>query len=79
MKNSRLELSVELDASQKEVFDFHTNFTNVTIVTPPIIPAHFVHTPVPLREWSQMTVEMKQFGLRIPWDVTVKNFYLIPL
>ncbi len=71
-----LEFSTEINATQKELFDFHTNFKNVAIVTPPVFEVRFVMIPDSMAEGSEMTVEIKQFGFWIPWDVKVKE--LIP-
>jgi ligand-binding SRPBCC domain-containing protein len=68
-----LEFSTEINATQKELFDFHTNFKNVAIVTPPVFKVRFVTIPDSMAEGSEMTIEIKQFGLWMPWDVKVEK------
>lgn len=68
-----LEFSTEINATQKELFDFHTNFKNVVIVTPPVFKVRFVKIPETMAEGSEMTIEIKQFGLWMPWDVKVEK------
>lgn len=76
-----LEFRTELNTASKEVFDFHCNFRNVTIVTPPIITLRFLVIPEKMEVGSKITVEIKQLWFWIPWEITVEklepNFLMI--
>ncbi len=67
-----LEFTSRIPADQRSLFNFHTNFTNVGLVTPSFITMRFITIPDLMREGSNMTVELRQFGRWIPWDVTVE-------
>lgn len=71
-----LEFTSRIPADQRSLFNFHTNFSNVEIVTPSFITMRFITIPDKMREGSNMTVELRQFGRWMPWDVTVER--LIP-
>lgn len=71
MKTTTLEFSVELAATLKEVFEFHVHIDNISRVTPPWIKTRIVHTPDELKEGSELTVHVRQFGVWFPWDVSV--------
>jgi ligand-binding SRPBCC domain-containing protein len=68
-----LEFRTSLNATAKEVFDFHRNYRNVKIVTPPVIVTRFLVIPETMQVGSKITVEIKLFGLWIPWDITVEK------
>ncbi|MFZ4618914.1 MAG: SRPBCC family protein [Bacteroidota bacterium] len=71
-----LEFTSSIPASRRALFEFHTDFTNVKIVTPPFIRLRFAAVPLKMMEGSRMTVEIFQ-GIRwMPWDVTVEK--LVP-
>ncbi len=42
IKETILEFSTEIEATTKELFDFHLNFNDVTIVTPLMIKVRFL-------------------------------------
>jgi ligand-binding SRPBCC domain-containing protein len=71
MKTRTLEFSVALNVSLKELFEFHLDFDNISKVTPPWIKTRIVRSPEILTEGSELSVQVRQFGVWIPWDVSV--------
>jgi ligand-binding SRPBCC domain-containing protein len=71
MMNTELEFSTTLNATAKEVFEFHLNFENATRITPSVINVRIVKSPAILTEGSNINVEMCQFGFCFPWDVQI--------
>lgn len=70
-KSTILEFSTEINASAKDVFEFHLNFENAIRITPALIRVRVVQSPEVLTEGSTITIEMCQFGFCIPWDVQI--------
>lgn len=68
-----LEFISKIPTSQNELCEFHLKFVNVAVVTPPIIKVRFSLVPDRMVEGSRMTIEIRQFGRWIPWDVTVEK------
>ncbi len=71
-----LEFTTQIPATQQALYQFHTNFSNVAIVTPRFIKTRFVLVPEEMEEGSRMTVEVDQIFRWMPWDVTVEK--LVP-
>jgi ligand-binding SRPBCC domain-containing protein len=69
-----LELISRVPTDQKSLFEFHTDFRNVQIVTPPFISLRFLSLPDRMEEGSRMTVEIWQVYRWMPWDVCVEVF-----
>lgn len=69
-----LEFTVTIHAEQKDVFEFHANFNNVVIVTPPHIKIRFEQIPEKLKVGSEISIAMRQLGIWIPWDVKIVEF-----
>lgn len=68
-----LEFVSEIPASQRALFDFHMDFSNVRIVTPPFIKTRFVSVPEEMKAGSRITVEVAQLGRWMPWDIIVER------
>jgi ligand-binding SRPBCC domain-containing protein len=68
-----LEFTSEVPATQRELFDFHMDFTNVRIVTPPVILTRFAKVPETMRPGSCIVVEINQLGFWLPWEITVQQ------
>jgi len=66
-----LEFSTTLNASAKDVFEFHLNFENALKITPTLFQVRIKHSPAILAEGSNITVEMCLFGICLPWDVQI--------
>jgi ligand-binding SRPBCC domain-containing protein len=49
------------------------DFSNVSIVTPPIIKTRFVTVPNVMKVGSAIVVEVNQLGFWMPWEITVKE------
>jgi len=62
-----------IPSTQKQLFDFHMDFANVRIVTPPFIRTRFVTVPDVMAEGSRITVEVAQLGRWMPWDIRVEK------
>lgn len=74
MKNiTTLEFSTEIDSTAKELFEFHTNFANVVLITPPIIKTRFISIPVKMEIGSRITIEVNQFGYWMPWEIIIEH------
>ena len=72
-KETVLKFSTEIQATSKELFDFHINFNNVTIVTPPMIKVIFLLVPERMEIGSKLIVEINQFGFWMPWEIMVEK------
>ncbi len=73
IKETVLEFSTEIQTTSKELFYFHVNFNNVTIVTPPMIKVRFLLVPERMEIGSKLIVEVNQFGFWLPWEITVEK------
>jgi ligand-binding SRPBCC domain-containing protein len=69
-----LEFISRIPTDQRSLFEFHTDFRNVQIVTPPFIIMRFTAVPDRMAEGSRMTVEIRQIFRWMPWDVNVEVF-----
>ena len=68
-----LEFTSDIPATQRELFDFHMDFSNVRIVTPPVISTRFSQVPETMTAGSSLVVEINQLGIWMPWEITVKE------
>ncbi len=71
-----LEFTSRIPTDQRSLFEFHTDFGNVEVVTPPFIVMRFTTIPDRMAVGSRMTVELRQIFRWMPWDVTVER--LVP-
>jgi ligand-binding SRPBCC domain-containing protein len=71
MKNTTMQFSTLLNASAKEVFEFHLNFENAIRITPSLFKFRIVTSPAILEEGSNLTIEIRQCGIWFPWDVQI--------
>ncbi|MHB1049860.1 MAG: SRPBCC family protein [Bacteroidota bacterium] len=76
MKTTTLSFSVVLDAPIHTVFEFHRDFKNVLLVSPPGMKIRIVNAPPVLETGSEFTVQLNVAGFWISWDVKVET--LIP-
>lgn len=68
-----LEFTSEIPATQRDLYEFHMDFSNVRIITPPIIITRFSRVPETMAAGSSIVVEINQLGIWIPWEITVKE------
>jgi ligand-binding SRPBCC domain-containing protein len=67
------EFTSEIPATQRELFEFHMDFANVRVVTPPIIRMRFAQVPAEMKTGSSIVVEINQLGLWMPWEISVEE------
>ncbi len=70
-----LEFTTHIPATPKQLFEFHLDITNVRIITPPFIRIRFASKPDIIRQGSCITVEIKQFGIWLPWEITIEQLH----
>lgn len=66
--------SVIINATPEEVFDFHTNHQNLTLITPPSIRVETIQSE-PTRIGAKMVMNVTQFGLfTMQWIVRFTDY-----
>ena len=71
MKTTTLSFSVLLDAPIHKVFEFHRNFKNVLLVSPPWVKVRILNAPPVLENGTELSVQFNVAGFWMPWDVMV--------
>lgn len=70
---AELEFVSQIPATQRALFRFHMDFSNVRIVTPPFIKTRFLTVPDTMAAGSRITVEVRQPWGWMPWDILVER------
>ncbi len=73
MKTTTLSFSILLDAPIHIVFEFHRNFKNVLLVSPPWVKIRILNAPPVLHEGDELSVQYNVAGFWMPWDVKVES------
>lgn len=74
MKKYILTYQCLLQASVDDVFAFHTDTHNLSLITPPSTQVTIVSMDVPLHEKSKVVLDIKRFGITTRWDMEIAVF-----
>lgn len=66
--------SVDINCPVDKLFNFHLDTNNVIKISPPFLKVRVRHiSDLPLKEKSQITIEIGRFGMYIPWKVEIEK------
>ncbi|NUN70978.1 MAG: SRPBCC family protein [Bacteroidetes bacterium] len=68
-----LRFESRIPATQQQLFDFHMDFSNVRIVTPPLFATRFVSVPETMEAGSRIVVEVAGPVGWMPWEIRVEQ------
>ena len=71
MKTYTLNYSCLIEASVHEVCAFHTDTRNLPLITPPSTKVSIVMMEMPLREKSEVVLDIKRFGVTTRWEMQI--------
>lgn len=74
MKKYILTYHCLLQASVEDVFGFHTDTHNLSLITPRSTQVSIVSMDTPLREGSRVVLDIKRFGFTTRWDMQIAVF-----
>ena len=60
-----------IETSIEKLFTFHTNTNNLPKITPPWIKVSIVDLTLPLKEGSEISLDIKQYGLTNRWIMQI--------
>ncbi|CAA6805197.1 MAG: Unknown protein [uncultured Sulfurovum sp.] len=66
-KKQTFNFSSLIKTTAEELFDFHSDTTNLPQITPPWIGVTIVDLVLPLKEKSEVCLDIKQFGFTTRW------------
>lgn len=67
--------SILINCSTEDAFSFHCDTRNLPLITPPDVSVKIIRLDLPLRQGSQILLEIKQFGfVRSRWKIEISEF-----
>ena len=70
-KRFNFTMSSTIKTTPQALYDFHSDTNNLPKITPPWIGVRIVNLELPLREKSQVILDIKQFGLTTRWVMQI--------
>jgi ligand-binding SRPBCC domain-containing protein len=70
-KKHTFSFSSVLQTTPEKLFDFHSDTNNLPAITPPWIKVSIVDLTLPLQEKSEISLDIKQFGVTMRWVMQI--------
>ncbi len=73
MKKLQFHYQCTLPATPRELCAFHTNASNLPLITPPWIDVSILSMDVPMRQDSHIELQIKRFGISSLWKMKIAH------
>lgn len=71
-KEVRLSFDCEIEASVARLYDFHIDTNNLPLITPPWIITDVISLDLPLKENSEIELDITRFNLTKRWKMKIE-------